>query len=78
MCVCVGGCGCGQGDVDGGMWGWVCGCVNEVCKEVTGCGDGCVGGGCVSEFWTSCIVYMLILTISMRIVCLTQFGQKVG
>ena len=53
--------------------------------EVTGCGDGCVGGGCVlgcvggwmSGFWTSGIVYMLILTISMSIVCLTQFGQKV-
>ena len=24
---------------------WVCGCVNEVCMEVTGCGDGCVGVG---------------------------------
>ena len=50
---------------------------------VTGCGEGCVGvgvgvcfwgvGGWVSEFWTSGIVYMLILTI----VCLTPFGQKV-
>ena len=67
-----------------------CGCVNEVCMEVTGCGDGCVGmgvgvcfgvwvGGWVSEFWfwTSGIVLMLILTISMSLVCLIQFGQKV-
>ena len=23
----------------------VYGCVNEVCMEVTGCGDGCVGVG---------------------------------
>ena len=39
---------------------------------VTGCGGGCFigGGGCV--FWTSGIVYMVIL-----IVCLSQFGQKV-
>ena len=34
-------------------------------------------GGWVSEFWTSDIVYMLILTISMSLVHLTQFGQKV-
>ena len=38
-------------------------------------------GGWMSEFWASGIVYMLypglILTISMSIVCLTQFGQKV-
>ena len=43
-------------------------------------GGGCVFGGVgrwVSEFWTSGIVYMLILTISMSTVCLTQFGQKV-
>ena len=31
-------------------------------------------GGWVSEFWTSGIVYMLILTINMSTVCLTQFG----
>ena len=53
-----------------------------------GCGDGCVGvgvGGClgvwvggwVSEFWTSGLVYMIIFTISMSAVCITQFGQKV-
>ena len=34
-------------------------------------------GGQVSEFLTSSIVHMLILTISMSTVCLTQFGQKV-
>ena len=34
-------------------------------------------GGWVSEFWTSGTVYMLKLTISMSIVCLTQFGHKV-
>ena len=33
--------------------------------------------GWVSEFWTSDIVYILIFTISMSSVCLTQFGQKV-
>ena len=33
-------------------------------------------GGLMSEFWTSGIVYMLILTMST--VCLTQFGQKSG
>ena len=61
----------------------LCVCVNEVCMEVTGCGDGCIGGrgGCVfqvwiSEFWTNDIVYMLILTESMRIVCLTQFTER--
>ena len=27
----------GQGGGDGGVWGWVCGCVNDVCMEVTGC-----------------------------------------
>ena len=52
----------------------------EVCMEVTGCGDGCVAvglgvGGWMCEFWTSGIVYVLILTKSMS---LTQFGQKVG
>ena len=49
------------------MCWWVCGCVNEVCMEFTGCGTGCVGvgwvciWGCgrVSEFWTSGIVYMI-------------------
>ena len=43
-------------------------------------GGGCVLGivdGQVSEFWPSGIVYMLILTTSMSIVCLTQFDQKV-
>ena len=65
-------------------WGWVCACVNEICMEVTGFGDVCVGvgmgvwgvGGWLSVFWTNVIVYMLILTICMSIVCLTQFGQK--
>ena len=40
MCV-------GKGRVcgDGGMCWGVCGCVNEMCMEVTGCGDGCVGVG---------------------------------
>ena len=70
------------GGGDSGVCSWVCGCVNEVCMVVTGCGDGCVGmfgrvGGWVSEFWKSGIVYMLILIISMSTVCLTQFGQKV-
>ena len=36
----------------------------------------CVSGW-VSEFWTSGIVYMLILITSMSTVCLTQFRQKV-
>ena len=31
----------------------------------------------MSEFRTSDIVYMLILTIRMNTVCLTQFDQKV-
>ena len=31
----------------------------------------------MSEFWTSDIVFMLILIISISIVCLTQCGQKV-
>ena len=51
------------------MWGWVC-----------WDGDGCVFGGVgrwVSAFWTSGMIYMLILTISMSTVCLTQFDQKV-
>ena len=38
------------------MWGWVC----------------WGGDGWMSEFWTSGIVYMLIPTVSMSIVCLTQ------
>ena len=44
------------------------------------CVLGWCGGVCgwVGEFWTSDIVYMVILTISMSTVCLTQFGQKVG
>ena len=33
-------------------------------------------GGCLSEFWTSGVVYMMILTTSKTILCLTQFGQK--
>ena len=45
MCVC----GWEQGGCDGGVWGWVCGCVNEVCMEVIGCVDGWgrVDHGCV-------------------------------
>ena len=75
-CVCV-----GDSMVD--MVMVMCGCVNEVCMAVTWCGEGCVGvgvcvfggvGGWMSEFWTSDIVYMLILTISMSAVCLSQFG----
>ena len=27
------------------MCWWVCGCVNEVCIAVLGCGNGCVFGG---------------------------------
>ena len=60
------------------MWG---GSVNEVCMEVTGCGDGCVGMGVgvwvgewVFDKWHN---YMLILIISMSILCLTQFDKKV-
>ena len=51
----------------GGMWGWVCGCVNKVCMEITGCVNGvgvCLGRGWVSEFWmsgTGMIVCVLIL-----------------
>ena len=71
-------CVCGQAGGDGGVCWWVFGCVNEVCMEVTECGDMCAGGGggCVygggvgwrvSAFWTSGIVYMLILTINMSI-----------
>ena len=42
-------------------------------------GMGVLGWGCrwMSEFLTSGIVYILIFTISMSLVCLTQFGQKV-
>ena len=25
------------------MWVWVCGCANEICMKLTGCGDGSVG-----------------------------------
>ena len=55
----------GGGDDGDDEWGWVCECVNEVCLEVTGSGDGCVGVGWgafwgvsrwVSEIWTSGIV----------------------
>ena len=31
----------------------------------------------VSEFWTNDIVYMIIHTISMSMVCLSKYGQKV-
>ena len=31
----------------------------------------------VSEFWTNDIVYMIIHTISMSMVCLGKYGQKV-
>ena len=62
----------------------VCGCVVwrslGLWRGVLDGGGGCVFGdvgGWVSEFWTSGVVYMLILTISMSTVCLTQFGQKV-
>ena len=43
------------------VWGWVC----------WGGGGWVFGsvGGWMSEFWTSDIVYMLILTISMSKVC---------
>ena len=41
FCVC----GWRQGGGDGFVGWWVCGCVNDVCMEVTGCGDGCVGFG---------------------------------
>ena len=41
---CVGGWGAWYSG-DGGVWGWVCECVNEVYMEVTECGDGCVGVG---------------------------------
>ena len=46
--------------------------------EGVGWGE-CVFGGVswwVIEFWTSGIVYTLMLTISMSTVCLNQFGQK--
>ena len=52
--------------------------------EVTRCGGGCVGvgvdGWVMIKFWTSSIVYMLMLNIismSRPTVCITQFGQKV-
>ena len=66
VCVCVGGGVCGWGCVWGG-WG-VCVCLGVL-----------VGGwvsGWVSEFWTSGIVYMLIRTISVNAVCLTQFEEN--
>ena len=44
---------------------------------VSGWGRG-VFGVWLSEFWTSGIVYILILTINMSIVWLIQFGQKVN
>ena len=78
----------GQGGGDGGMWGWVCG--YEVWMEVIECGDrrvgvgrmfvwGVFGGGdgWMIRVYDKWHVYMLILTINMSTVCLTQFGQKV-
>ena len=50
--------------------GYEVGCVVAGFVCIRGC-------GWVGEFWTSGIVYMLILTISMSTVCLTQFCQKV-
>ena len=46
---------------------------------VTGCGVGCVLEGVgvwLGGFWTSGIVYVLVLTISMSTVSLTQFDQN--
>ena len=48
-----------------GVLGW-----SGVCLEVW-------VGGCMSEFWNTCIVYMLIVTTSKSTECLTQNGQKV-
>ena len=49
LCVCVGG-GGGRVVVMVVCW-WVCGCVNEVCMEVTGCGNGCVRVGRCLGVW---------------------------
>ena len=59
---------------------------NEVCMEITRCGDGCVGVGVgvclgcgwLNEFSTSGIVYMLILTMSMSTVCYLNLAKKCG
>ena len=53
----------------GGLWLWVCVCGGVVM---------CVSKW-MSEFWTSDIPFMLILTISMSIVCLvTKSGLSFG
>ena len=61
FCVCF----CFCWDVGVCVWVWVCGCVNEVCMEVIGCGVGVLGwGGCKLGVWvgeTSGIVYANIL-----------------
>ena len=49
------------------MWG---GCVSWG-------GSGVCMGGWVSEFETNGIVYLLIHTISMSMVCLDEFGKIV-
>ena len=51
---------------------WVWGCV------YWGGGGVYYGCGWVVEFWTSGVVYMLILSKGMSAVCLTQFGKKSG
>ena len=38
---------------------------------------GVLGWGWASEFWTSGIIHMRILTINVSTVSVTQFGQKV-
>ena len=48
--------------------------VGRVCKLGWGVFGG--AGGWLSEFWTSDIIYILILTKDMLIAHLTQFGQK--
>ena len=59
---------------------WVCGCVNEVYIEVTGCGGGCVSrgvGGWVSEFldkWHSLYANNHYAHSTM---CLTYFCLRV-
>ena len=88
VCVCVCRMVCGVWVVvvvvmgRGMGWGWCgCGYSGWVCECVNGDGghwvwDRCVFG-VVGEFWTSGIEYMLILTLSMSTVCLSQFGLKV-
>ena len=74
-------CGGGWGQVggDGGVWAWVCGCVNEVRIEFTGCGElgvgGCVFGcGWVSfgQHWTSGDIVCILILVKAWV-----FGQKV-